>query len=161
MKRSHEGCKKAYKEDQYCSHIPNDIKLRMYNMEVNDILKERGNRYGGLIDNARVSQSLKSIFRLSKNWNNLPEDMQEALDNIALKSGRILTGDFNYDDNWKDISGYAELVNKRLNGESTDDRSTTTGGQTDNSMVGPQVKREGKGVQILKRWRALFRNKNN
>ncbi len=32
-KKSNEGCAKAYNSKQYCSHIPDDIKLRMHNME--------------------------------------------------------------------------------------------------------------------------------
>ena len=157
MKKSHEGCKHSYRTDQYCSHIPDNIKLRMYNMEVNDILKKRGSRYGGLIDNAKVSQSLKSIFRLSKNWNNLPEDMQEALDNIALKTGRILTGDFNYDDNWKDIAGYAELVNKRLDKESVDGESGVGSMEVKQEL---QVNMARERVSLSDRWRTLFGNKN-
>jgi hypothetical protein len=38
----------------------------------------------------------------------------EALDMIAVKISRILTGDPNYSDNWHDIQGFAKLVENRL-----------------------------------------------
>ena len=36
---------------------------------------------------------------------------------IQHKIGRILNGDPNYDDNWKDIAGYSKLIADELNGE--------------------------------------------
>ena len=35
---------------------------------------------------------------------------------IQHKIGRILNGDPNYDDNWRDICGYSQLVLDELNG---------------------------------------------
>ena len=85
-------------------------------IEVNEILKERGNRYAAFIDNAKVSQALKAEMWSSENWSGgkLNADQKEALELIALKISRILTGDPDYVDSWIDIAGYAQLVVDRL-----------------------------------------------
>ena len=44
----------------------------------------------------------------------VPFDMMEALDLIASKIGRMLSGNLNYIDNWHDIAGYATLIENRL-----------------------------------------------
>jgi hypothetical protein len=41
----------------------------------------------------------------------------EALEMIAHKIGRILSGDPNHQDHWDDIAGYAKLVSERLQGK--------------------------------------------
>lgn len=40
----------------------------------------------------------------------------ESLDMIAHKIGRIIAGDPNVEDHWRDIAGYATLVADRLVG---------------------------------------------
>ena len=40
--------------------------------------------------------------------------MIEALDLICNKLGRIANGDPTYDDSWRDIAGYAQLVVNEL-----------------------------------------------
>ncbi len=84
---------------------------------IDETLAERGSKYGtSFIGNARISQSIKGLFRSSPNWDNLEADQKEALDNIAIKLSRILNenADVNYVDNWTDIAGYATLVVNRL-----------------------------------------------
>ena len=44
----------------------------------------------------------------------MPDVHQHALDMIAVKLGRILAGDPNYVDNWRDIAGYATKVLEQL-----------------------------------------------
>ena len=78
------------------------------------VLQERGSRYGEFINNANVSQDLKCIMEQSTNWNNMDNDMREALHMIAHKISRILEGDYSYDDSWVDIAGYSTLVAERL-----------------------------------------------
>lgn len=85
---------------------------------VQAILSERGSRYGSFTDNARISQRLKRLFReenMNRNKTGRPplSDIQmEALEMMAAKICRIFSGDPDYDDNWADIAGYAELVRK-------------------------------------------------
>ena len=82
-----------------------------------DILQERGSRYGKFMDQAAVSVALKKIMQTSPNWNSLSPDQREALEMNCVKASRILVGDPNYVDNWRDIEGYAKLVADRLERE--------------------------------------------
>lgn len=81
---------------------------------IEDTLAERGGRYGTFLDNARIAQELKSIMYGSPKWPELAPDQAEALEVIASKISRMLTGDVNYRDNWHDIVGYAKLVDDRM-----------------------------------------------
>lgn len=82
--------------------------------DINSTLEERGKRYGEFASHARITQSLKIAMRQTPNWRELSFDQIEALEMIAHKIGRILNGDPNYDDSWRDIAGYAQLVAQRL-----------------------------------------------
>ena len=80
----------------------------------NPILNARGKVYGSFINNARVSQQLKAAMRAGSSWSALRPDQKEALEQIALKISRIVTGDPDYVDNWDDTAGYAIRVADRL-----------------------------------------------
>lgn len=75
-------------------------------------LAERGTRYGTFDSNANVSQDIKLAMKHTPNWSKLAPCQKEALEQIAAKISRILTGDPMYDDNWRDIAGYSTLVLK-------------------------------------------------
>lgn len=78
---------------------------------VEEILQERGNRYGEFSSHADITQNIKYIMHMSPNWiSELTPSMKEALDMVAHKIGRILNGDPFYDDSWVDICGYSQLV---------------------------------------------------
>lgn len=81
------------------------------------LITERGSRYGKFKDGAEIMQELKDVMREVDGWHNLTPSQREALDMIQHKIGRILNGDPNYDDSWKDIAGYATLIVNELNGE--------------------------------------------
>jgi hypothetical protein len=81
---------------------------------VDATLTERGKNYGDFTDNADYAQRIKQAFYESKAWHNMPTYMQEALDLIASKIGRMLSGDPFYLDNWHDIGGYTTLVEQRI-----------------------------------------------
>lgn len=83
-----------------------------------ETLAERGESYGAFIDNADVAQRIKREMRLSANWDELRPDMREALEIIASKISRLLTGQMGHIDSWHDIAGYARLVEDRLRGKS-------------------------------------------
>lgn len=83
-------------------------------MEIEEILQERGSRYGEFREHARITQNIKAAMRDSPNWSSLDGDQIEAFEMIAHKLGRILNGDSNYLDSWQDIVGYAKLVADRL-----------------------------------------------
>ena len=88
--------------------------------KIQSTLEERGKRYGKFTGHAAVSQGIQAVikdgFKLNENtkFEDLDEDMQEALFMIAHKLGRIVNGDPWYADSWVDISGYAKLVSDRL-----------------------------------------------
>lgn len=81
------------------------------------LITERGSRYGKFKDGAEIMQELKYVMREVDGWHNLTPSQREALDMIQHKIGRILNGDPTYDDSWKDIAGYATLIVNELNGE--------------------------------------------
>lgn len=83
---------------------------------VDEVLRERGSRYGAFKGHAEVTQMLKAVINtgLSKRNKTLAPDQQEALDMICHKIGRIVNGDPEYVDNFRDIAGYAQLVSDRM-----------------------------------------------
>lgn len=88
------------------------------------ILKERGSRYGKFKDHAFITQGLKTLSDgFVRSVHDMPitarlsASQLEALDMIYHKIGRILNGDPNYEDSWRDIAGYAQLVADELLGK--------------------------------------------
>lgn len=85
------------------------------------LLDTRGKTHGNFADNARIGQRLRAFFRSQSDWDAMPEVHREALDLIALKLSRILSGQSSHEDHWLDISGYAELA-RQYRPKSYDDR---------------------------------------
>ena len=83
-------------------------------MDIVKTLADRGSRYGTFAEQANVTGNIKRAMATGRNWANLSDDQKEALEMIALKCARILTGDPNFHDSWHDIVGYAKLVADRL-----------------------------------------------
>ena len=81
---------------------------------VEEVLIQRGNRYGKYANVSRFSQVLKNVVHTSPSWDHMEPYMQESLDLIINKLARICNGDPYYDDSWKDIAGYATLVTDEL-----------------------------------------------
>ena len=75
-----------------------------------EILTQRGNRYGLFKNHSEITQAIKHIMQTTENWQHLEPAMKESLEMIAHKIGRILNGDPYYDDSWIDIAGYSQLV---------------------------------------------------
>ncbi len=78
------------------------------NSTLKEILDVRTARYGTFYNNAATTQSLTTTLRNHHRWDTLHPVTREALEMIVHKIGRILNGDQTYDDNWLDISGYAQ-----------------------------------------------------
>lgn len=86
--------------------------------DINETLAERGKRYGRFTTHAELTQTLKQVIATSMpSGQFLAPDQHEALDMICHKIGRIINGDPDYADSWRDIAGYAMLVANRLEGE--------------------------------------------
>ena len=84
--------------------------------DIDDTVTKRGERYGLFADGAVIMQELKDVMRATPGWERLTPSQREALEMIQHKIGRVLNGDPTYDDNWRDIAGYATLILNELNG---------------------------------------------
>lgn len=82
---------------------------------VEDILAERGSRYGNYLQQATITRDL--LATITGRSPSLAADQADALTMIAVKISRIVNGDPDYADNWRDIAGYATLVANRLEGK--------------------------------------------
>lgn len=79
-------------------------------MSTTALLDERGSTHGRFLDNARNGQALRDLFRQSPHWEDMDPVCREALDMMACKISRILSGQATYADHWLDIEGYARLA---------------------------------------------------
>lgn len=90
---------------------------------IQDTIDTRETSYGLFATNAWISQRIKAAMHDSPNWKRIEEDKTEALEIIASKIGRLLSGDHNHIDSWHDIAGYATLVENRLRKENESNSS--------------------------------------
>lgn len=79
-------------------------------ISIDQIIEERGRRYGEFASHAQITQAIKSAMFSTPGWQRLNAPQREALEMIAHKIGRALNGDPSYADTWDDIAGYARLV---------------------------------------------------
>ena len=81
-------------------------------------LAERQAQYGCFEDVARTTgKIMEALSEVRVNGlNDLPYPHRMALYMIASKMARIVNGDFNSIDEWHDISGYATLVERLIDG---------------------------------------------
>jgi hypothetical protein len=71
----------------------------------------RDDQHGGMGRVGAVSQRMKSAMRDGRNWERLSYGHQEALDMIAHKIARILSGADPHDpEHWEDVAGYAHAA---------------------------------------------------
>lgn len=80
-----------------------------------DTIAEREETHGNFTTHATISQRLKRVIQVEKNYNTLSFAQREALDMILHKVARILNGNPNHPDHWHDIAGYATLIEESLN----------------------------------------------
>lgn len=83
------------------------------NMHRDPLLSTRQQTHGDFAENARISQSLKAWFREAVGWDRLSDVEREAMDMIALKFSRILSGKSMSKEHWEDVVGYAKLVEEQ------------------------------------------------
>lgn len=89
--------------------------------DIKAILAERGSRYGTFADLSVISQNLHAAIigpMSQEKYDRLSADQKEALQMIAHKLARIINGDPDYSDSWRDVAGFATLVADRLDGVS-------------------------------------------
>ena len=89
---------------------------------IDKILKERGAQYGDFASLAELVQTMKVSVGMHLSYNanfavlNKGQQavIEEALDMILLKIGRLAVGDPTKKDTWDDIAGYALLPHKSM-----------------------------------------------
>lgn len=89
-------------------------------MSVDQILEERHAEYGTFAEVARVSTNLRNTiaYELKLRGKILAPDQSEALFMICSKVARLVNGNADHIDSWRDIAGYSQLVADRLEGKS-------------------------------------------
>lgn len=87
-------------------------------MTTDRILNDRARTYGRFIDVATVATSIRNLLldEAAKRKKALAPDQEEAFTMMASKFARLLVGDVNHVDSWRDLAGYAALVADRLEG---------------------------------------------
>lgn len=100
-------------------HVPRGFADRPKGTD--DVLADRAKRYGSFGGHAAISQALQKVVYKGfakredgKTAQDMTDAQREALFMIMHKVARIVNGDFNYDDSWRDIAGYATLVANEL-----------------------------------------------
>lgn len=78
--------------------------------EINKVLAERGASYGDFAFVAFRSQQIQNHLRVHDPEKQYTPTQREALQMIASKLARIVTGNPGHRDSWVDIAGYAQLV---------------------------------------------------
>lgn len=87
-------------------------------MSVDKLLDDRGSKYGNYLRQAKIVEFLWKVVSEGFNNKRIEADQSDALRMICVKMSRIVNGDPDYADNWRDIAGYAMLVADRLEGKS-------------------------------------------
>ncbi len=87
---------------------------------ISDVLDERHSQYGTFSDVARVAINLRNTihYELKRQGKVLAPDQSEALFMICSKVARLVNGNPDHIDSWRDVAGYAQLVVDRLEGKS-------------------------------------------
>ena len=85
--------------------------------DIGNLLGERQKSHGTYSEVSSICQAIKRTMRMSSGWDHLTNEQAEALEMIAMKTARILSGNSNFVDHWEDIEGYARLVSNELERE--------------------------------------------
>jgi hypothetical protein len=83
-------------------------------MNLDDTLRENQIVNGPFEDMAQLAQALKFAMRRGRNWEPLDASNKEALEQIASRLARILSGDPNAAMHWDHIAATARLRGKAL-----------------------------------------------
>lgn len=88
---------------------------KIEDVNITQTLNERGKRYGEFSDHAKLSQNIKREVMRGQSFRDCTPAQKEALEMICHKLARIVNGDPNYDDSWRDIAGYSTLIVQEIN----------------------------------------------
>lgn len=84
---------------------------------IDETLAARGEHYGDFRETFAVIQRIKAALQTGSGWHAMSMERREALEMIAVKMGRLVSGDSGHADSWHDIAGYARLVEQSLTGK--------------------------------------------
>lgn len=90
-------------------------------MLIETIIATRETTHGVYREQASLAQNLKRLLRSTRNWERLDYYQAQSIEAFCDKLSRILNGDMNELDHWRDISGYACLVLKELEAQTGGD----------------------------------------
>lgn len=79
-----------------------------------DTVAMRESVYGPFEVHAKAEQDMKRAMTSQPGWEKLNDVQKSAAEMIVHKLARILNASPDYDDNWHDISGYANLAEKDI-----------------------------------------------
>jgi hypothetical protein len=95
--------------------IQNEVIDALLARQRHPLLAEREHTHGDFNATAMIAQRFKDVARNTPNWSdNLTDVQRESLEGIFSKIARILSGDPNHTDHWRDIEGGAHLVSEQL-----------------------------------------------
>lgn len=117
----HEADARASAAILAAKRTPEEVATRVekyFPAKVDAILDARAENYGKFIDGAEIMQMLKRMVHgyIENRGTQLAFDQRESIDMIIHKLGRIINGNPDHVDSWRDIAGYATLVADRLEG---------------------------------------------
>jgi len=91
--------------------------------KLEEVLEQRGSRYGDFKDNAELAQKLLRIVQQSPGAKRLTPVHTEAIHMIFHKISRMVNGDPWYNDNMVDVAGYAKLLEGFINAHNENNAS--------------------------------------
>ncbi|WNO48550.1 hypothetical protein [Achromobacter phage ewik_TL4] len=94
-----------------------DLNKQAQKQTSEELVDSRKALYGTFCGRAELTADLMERLQQHPKWPSIPAWGKWALIMLVEKIGRIVEGDPKYDDNWKDISGYAELARRNATGE--------------------------------------------
>ena len=89
---------------------PNKIAAEQQQKRPASVLQERSTTHGDFEHYAVISQRLKHALSAGANWEAMDVVQREALEAVAGKLARIVTGDTSFLDHYRDIIGYTQLA---------------------------------------------------
>jgi hypothetical protein len=121
--------------------------LKMLDKPTDTLISERSTTHGSFEENAALAQRIKAAMLDADGWRELAPDQREALQMIASKIGRILSGKPDFKDHWDDIAGYAQLVGATASGRPGDAAAHGIGRKV-RASVAPHVGAKGKAMEV-------------
>lgn len=86
-------------------------------MSVELTIRDRAPTHGDFAARSKIEQALVDVMECSGGWHRLKPFQKSAARMIAVKLSRILNGNPDHDDGWRDIAGYAACVLQELEGK--------------------------------------------